>query len=188
MPAALRCGIYGVHINGPGIGPIFLAQASFSPATGQWYHLAVTRGNQTFRIYVDGNIVSTEFNAASIPDSNAPLTLGQAEGLGWMNGCLDEVSLYNYALSDAELLAIFNAGSAGKCLPARPSLLMARGADNCVVISWPDPATGFVLQENADLQTANWTNVTALPNTVAGRKEVTVPDPTGHNFYRLYKP
>src|SRR5208283_685727 len=34
-------------------------------------------------------------------------------------GLLDEVSLYNVALSSAQITAIYNAGSAGKCRPSR---------------------------------------------------------------------
>jgi hypothetical protein len=34
-----------------------------------------------------------------------------------LNGLVDEVALYNRALSAAEIQAIFNAGSAGKCKP-----------------------------------------------------------------------
>ena len=33
-------------------------------------------------------------------------------------GKLDEVSIYNRALSASEIAAIYNAGAAGKCLPA----------------------------------------------------------------------
>src|SRR5262249_41387686 len=38
----------------------------------------------------------------------------------YLNGSLDEVSLYNRALTAGELLAIYNAGVSGKCLSALP--------------------------------------------------------------------
>src|ERR1043166_87807 len=93
----------------------FLVQAPFSPNVGQWYHLAVTRNGNTYIIFVDGIPVGSEVNTVAIPNANAPLTIGQAEELGFMNGRLDEVTIYDRALTQAELQAIFNAGSAGKC-------------------------------------------------------------------------
>ena len=66
-------------------------------------------------IFVDGIPVGSEVNTVAIPNANAPLTIGQAEELGFMNGLLDEVTIYNRALTQGELQAIFNAGSAGKC-------------------------------------------------------------------------
>jgi len=112
---ALGGGVLNFHINGPSTGSFFLVQAPFSPNTGQWYHLAVTRNGDTYTIFVDGTPVGSEVNAVAIPNANAPLTIGQAEELGFMNGLLDEVTIYNRALTQEELQAIFNAGSAGKC-------------------------------------------------------------------------
>jgi hypothetical protein len=90
-------------------------QAPFSPNVGQWYHLAVTRNGNIYTIFVDGIQVGSDVNAVAIPNANAPLTIGQAEELGFMNGLLDEVTIYNRALTQGELQAIFNAGEAGKC-------------------------------------------------------------------------
>lgn len=112
---ALGGGVLNFHINGPGTGSFFLVQAPFSPNVGQWYHLAVTRNGNTYMIFVDGIPVGSEVNTVAIPNANAPLTIGQAEELGFMNGLLDEVTIYNRALTQGELQAIFNAGSAGKC-------------------------------------------------------------------------
>ena len=45
----------------------------------------------------------------------------------------------------------------------------------------------FVLQENADLTTANWTDVTTTPvlNFTNLHHEVSVPLPSANRFYRL---
>lgn len=112
---ALGGGVLNFHINGPSTGSFFLVQAPFSPNIGQWYHLAVTRNGNTYTIFVDGTPIGSEVNAVAIPNANAPLTIGQAESLGFMNGLLDEVTIYNRAVTQGELQAIFDAGSAGKC-------------------------------------------------------------------------
>ena len=57
-----------------------------------------------------------------------------------------------------------------------------------VIVSWPSPSTGFTLQQNADLNTTNWT---VAPQTVTDdgtNRLVIVNPPVGHVFYRLFKP
>jgi len=117
---ALSAGVLTFHINSPQIGPQFLAQTPFSPAPGTWHMLAVTKASGTYTIWIDG-VPSTEtaqtYNTA-IPRPTAPLTIGEAEGLGYFDGFIDETEIFTRALSATEIQAIFNAGSAGKCKPA----------------------------------------------------------------------
>lgn len=113
---ALGGGVLNFHINGPGIGgPLFFPQVPFSPQVGRWYHLAVRRNESNYTLFINGTPVGSALNTYSIQNANAPLTIGQAEGLGYMTGRLDEVSMYLRALSDGQIRAVFEAGSGGKC-------------------------------------------------------------------------
>jgi len=125
---ALGGGVLNFHINGPGIGARFFPRVPFRPSPGQWYHLAVRRTADTYAIFVDGVLKGSAVDKSTIPNPRAALTIGQAEGLGFMHGQLDEVTIYDRALSDAELLAISNAGSAGKCKTMR--VFPDRGGDS----------------------------------------------------------
>jgi len=71
---------------------------------------------------------------------------------------------------------------------AAPLLSIALSSINSVVISWPSPSTGFVLQQNADLTTTNWTNSGFLVNDNGTTKSVTNSPPTGNLFFRLANP
>ncbi len=93
----------------------FLVQAPFAPVVGQWYHLAVTKTGTLYTIYVNGNAVGSEVSTAPIGAATAPLTIGQAEGLGYMQGRLDELTIYNRSLSPGEIQLIYGAGNFGKC-------------------------------------------------------------------------
>jgi WD40 repeat protein/serine/threonine protein kinase len=96
-------GFLGFHIvNASGRGG-FYAKADFSPDVDQWYHLAVTRSRGTFTIYVNGKPVASEKADIIIPYPDAPLTIGQAEGIGFFSGLIDEVAIYDRALSAAEV-------------------------------------------------------------------------------------
>jgi hypothetical protein len=57
-----------------------------------------------------------------------------------------------------------------------------------VILAWPNPSTGFQLQETAGLSAPNWTDVNSIPAVVAGEKQVTQPIALGSRFYRLRKP
>jgi hypothetical protein len=102
------------HINGPTSDSHFLVNSPFTPSLGVWNHVAVTRSENTFSVYIDGALAGTEDSSVTIPDAAAALTIGQAEGL-FTHGLIDEVSIYDQALDVAEIAAIHNAGSAGKC-------------------------------------------------------------------------
>jgi len=54
-----------------------------------------------------------------------------------------------------------------------------------MVVSWPAAFTGFVLQENSDLSTTNWVDVTDPVNKVGEQNQVLISSPADNNFYRL---
>lgn len=134
-------GVLNFHVNGPGVGAQFFPLVPFSPVVGAWYHLAIVRSGTTFTIYINGVAAGSSENAVVIPDPNAPLTLGQAEQIGFVHGSLDEVSLYHRALSSSDIAAIHGAGAAGKCTPLalRPN---HGGVDHTVTtrVETPGPA------------------------------------------------
>ena len=54
--------------------------------------------------------------------------------------------------------------------------------------SWPESATGWVLQESADLGAASWTTSTLPITTSGGQNQVSVFNAGGNRFFRLVKP
>lgn len=93
------------------------------PIPNQFHHLAGTYKQIDptqieVKTYIDGQLVKTLILPGNFSNTlnNEPLTIGAS--LAWYElfyGFLDEVTLYNRALSAEEINAIFNAGSAGKC-------------------------------------------------------------------------
>jgi len=81
-----------------------------------WYHVAGTYDGEDMRLYLNGREVGNH------PVIGTIRTTGRDVGLSWpdepMDGLLDEVEIYNRALSADEIWAIFEAGSAGKCKTA----------------------------------------------------------------------
>ena len=85
------------------------------PNDGAWHHLAVVRQGNLFSIYVDGQLAGSESADINIPNPSAPLTIGQAEQIGFVRGRLDEIAMYSRALVPDEIRAIYEAGAEGKC-------------------------------------------------------------------------
>ena len=86
---------------------------------GVWQHVAATYDGQMMRIYVDGIERAAQPLSGLIDPTQDPVVIGRNvvnPPFAW-NGQIDEVELFNRALSQSEIQAIFNAGSAGKCLP-----------------------------------------------------------------------
>lgn len=69
--------------------------------------------------------------------------------------------------------------------PGSPKLRVFRTTTNTVVIAWPDPSTGFNLEQNSALSNGGWVSVTNTISIISGEKQVIVAPPTGNRLYRL---
>lgn len=79
-----------------------------------WNHIVVVYESRQPRLYVNGALVRIGLTSEY---SSSPTTfLGEAgQGYGYYRGLLDEVSIYDRALSDVEVQEIYSAGGKGKC-------------------------------------------------------------------------
>ena len=85
-----------------------------------WHHLAATYDGSDVKIYIDGALDISVPVAVTPATNTQPLRFAVArDGVGAsFQGLIDEVEIFNRALSAAEVRAIFDAGSAGKVKPA----------------------------------------------------------------------
>jgi hypothetical protein len=65
-----------------------------------------------------------------------------------------------------------------------PLLTIASSANN-ILISWPYPSTGFVLQQNSNLNSTNWAVTSLAIDTNSSVNSVSITAPTGSLFFRL---
>ncbi len=115
------------------IGHAVARRATTPVISGVWNHAVATMDRDVMKLYLNGELKST-VNMKGTPEvldadttSDASFVIGEAGYVGgssWpFRGFIDEVSVYNRALSQSEVQAIFNAGSAGKCKPSVPAVL-----------------------------------------------------------------
>ena len=72
--------------------------------------------------------------------------------------------------------------------PGAPFLIITHSGNN-VVISWPSPSTGFVLQQNSNVgNSAGWLSFAGSLNDNGVTKSITNIPPVGNLFFRLMHP
>jgi hypothetical protein len=109
-----------------GGGPFSNAISTSVVPLDTWTFVAVTLSGSTLTFHVNGVAEAPQAFGGVRPSNTGRLTIGIVEidpgvwppnGLvAPMNGALDEVEIFGRALSEAELAAIYAAGTAGKCL------------------------------------------------------------------------
>jgi hypothetical protein len=83
-----------------------------------WHHVAAVRRGLTMELFYDGVLVATATHSSlEYADNTADVGIGNGVGAldNGFPGLIDELEFFNRALSAAEVAALFNAGSAGKC-------------------------------------------------------------------------
>jgi hypothetical protein len=116
-----QLGTLGSGGNGPQLYFSQWGQALYGPTlqTGQWYHIAVTNVAGSVTLYLNGSPVATGSFTMATPQ-NTQFYVGRIPGsLGdsrQLNGEVDEVSVYNRALTATEIQNIYKAGSDGKVI------------------------------------------------------------------------
>jgi hypothetical protein len=101
--------------------------------TNGFHHVAVTKSGSTVVFYMDGaGETSAAYNPAFVFGGGFAIgARGTDFGASFL-GSLDEVSIYNRALSAAEVQAIYKAGGAGKCTEPTSPFISSQPANQTV--------------------------------------------------------
>jgi Concanavalin A-like lectin/glucanases superfamily len=112
----------------------WLATTQYAPVLRSWHHYVITQMGSTYTLCIDGVSASgstnyvysglTQFSGVAGPSTipsgiTAPLTIGEAEGGGYFHGKLDDIRIYNFALSSNEVAQLFAFESTPPCIPHR---------------------------------------------------------------------
>lgn len=96
-------------------------------------------------------------------------------------------SLYGVCSGPGYVLVISGSGSGVLTRPQRmqPTLQFSLTTTNTVMVSWSSTFAGYVLQQDYDLGTTNWTDVAIAPTDDGSNKSVVIDLSSGNAFYRL---
>ncbi len=98
--------------------------------TNQYQHFAATydRATGLAKIYRNGAVVASQNLGIFTPQTTYDFYIGRRVSGGAnfsFRGSIDDPSLYSRALTDSEVLAIYNAGAGGKCSSPVPPMISA---------------------------------------------------------------
>lgn len=82
---------------------------------GFWWHVVMTHDGTNDKIYVNGQLANSKPASGKLNTTGRMLGMGgnPIEGGQYFNGALDELKIYNKALTDGEVEQLFNAGTTG---------------------------------------------------------------------------
>ncbi len=158
--------------NGPGPGCLYahldqnwmehiIYSAINILTTNAFQHVALTydKASGSCLLYLNGTVVATNNFGSITPQTTSTLYLGQAwrgpADYPWWyyKGLMDEVSIYNRALSPTEIQAVYGAGSAGKC---KPVMILAGPASQTVVPGLGCDVTFSVVAKGSEPLSYQW--------------------------------
>jgi hypothetical protein len=104
----------------------------------QFSHLAGSWDGTNLSLYINGVLEASVISTAIPAASSCPFYIGGFQSAcgytgQFFNGWVDEVSLYNRALSPAEIQALAAAGSAGKCPPEAAAISVAPASQSVIL-------------------------------------------------------
>ena len=115
QPGQLVYALYGNEGAGRPSGHVFVGgERDVRGGVGSvplnaWTHLAAAYGGGSLRLYVNGTLASTLALSGSMPASASPLRIGgNAVWPEWFAGLVDEVRVYNRALTQPEIQSDMN--------------------------------------------------------------------------------
>jgi len=119
----VELGSGGASVPGPevitddGTRRVVHAGKAFVPDDNQFHHVAATFDGLVMRLYLDGQIVGETERPGPIAPATSPAVIGAHGGTCPQRtvAAIDEVQIHRRALSDSEIAALYNAGSAGVC-------------------------------------------------------------------------
>jgi hypothetical protein len=129
QPSGMVYSLYANRANGRPVGQVNIGgeRNVSGPAPlplNTWSHLAVTYDGSQLRLYVNGALVATKAQGGTIPVSAGPLRIGGNSIWGeWFKGAIDEVRVYDRAVTPDEILADM-ASPVGATRPAPPAVVV----------------------------------------------------------------
>lgn len=102
------------------VGAGFTVASTTIVQTDVWYHIVATWDNNTsIRMYVNGVLENEDFENTLRGASGLPLQIGAQPSIPGRNfaGLIDDVQVYDRALTYPEVYSLYNGGETGNCIP-----------------------------------------------------------------------
>ena len=121
------------------------------------------------------------------PGYGGPVYTSTDSGATWTSNNVPDAFAVASSADGNKLVAVLSGGGIWTSQSTPTPVLNISQSGTNLLLSWLVPSMDFVLQQNPDFTTANWTSVPTTPtlNFSNLQYEVTVPLLRDHRFYRL---
>jgi hypothetical protein len=142
----------------PGVTDYNQLDATRQVNDGVFHHIAFVRQGTTGTLYIDGTVeVSGSTPGVTYLNTSGNFVIGRSacvgvDGTQYFTGQLDEITVYQQALSLSQVQSIYNAGGSGKCTSAAPVIvsspanLMAGAGETATFSVWAGGTPPFSYQ------------------------------------------
>jgi outer membrane protein assembly factor BamB len=176
-----------------------IAGGSYADAVGTakltastWSYLTETYDGSTLKLYVNGTLVASTAHTGAIASSTNPLQIG-GDSLYGQNfaGLIDEVRLYNVALTAAQIqsdMATPVGGSTDTQPPTQPGTLTSTAASASEVdLSWGASTdnvgvTGYQVERCSGSGCTNFAQIATTTGTGTSYKDTSVSAPNSYSY------
>ena len=105
-----------VRLNINGNTTTLLGNNASAIANDQWAHIAATYTGEQLRLYLNGVLVGVTALQGNVSVSSAPVAIGnQPQGGRGFEGLIDDVCLFDEAITTEEILFLYNNGNGRAC-------------------------------------------------------------------------
>jgi hypothetical protein len=154
----------------------------------QTLHVTCVYGNGFMGVYTNGVVHNSSSSQTGRADEigNSISWIGKSPyNDPFMNCSVDEFRIYRGRLAPDEIQALDVIGP--NQLLSTTASLSAKQLGGNIVLSWPVAAAGFSVQARAALGSGIWTTLTNVPVLAGNSWQVTLPDSSGAQFFRLWR-
>lgn len=149
-----------------------VARTAYAPANsvplGEWTYVVGTYDGSRMKLYLNGNLVKTINISGQINTHNEPLRIGGENPGAYFEGMIDEVKIYNEALSAAEILDRYNTviNPVTDATISPQEEIFDKNAPSDVTVTMELNGNSLVDLKNGETQLIEGTDYTVSGNTV----------------------
>jgi hypothetical protein len=85
------------------------AKSRTTAQSGKWVHVVGTFNSSIISIYINGQLKGSQYYSGPIDNLSAPLKIGTYAGSCHFKGTIDDVAIYNRALTESEIQLLYDA-------------------------------------------------------------------------------
>ncbi|HVV02047.1 MAG TPA: GH25 family lysozyme [Verrucomicrobiae bacterium] len=170
-----------------GVGD-YVFTPNYTAPVGTWVHLAFVGTSAGTSLYVNGAFQASLTNSIPLPRKyiGAAYISSSAKTVDFLSGSLDEVLIYNRALSPSEIASVYSAGGAG--LVRAPVLVNSDFTGNGQFSLSLKGQSGKTLSVYSSTDLLNWTRLTTFSNPNGAIVYTDSRATNSAQFYRITQP